>query len=170
MLDYLRFPHHFVRPAANPDTESLFDLLVLALTREDPFQAALHLQELLKACRMDPRASPGHARLEKVVQMIRSHYPRSLSIEELAAVHSSSVSYLCRAFKAAYDTTPIDFLNRYRISVAQSLLLDSSRSIQEIAELTGYAHANYFCTAFRRQTGCSPTRFRERFGLFAAGT
>ena len=55
--------------------------------------------------------------------------------------------------------TPLAYLNRARIENAKELLLKTSLSIAEIAEMVGFSGQNYFGRLFRRQVGLSPTEF-----------
>jgi transcriptional regulator GlxA family with amidase domain len=51
-----------------------------------------------------------------------------------------------------------------RLDAARRMLVETDRSIKEIAAAIGYAHASHFSTAFRRQFGVTPSQQRERAG------
>ena len=165
ILDHLRYPDFSVFSMENPDTGDLFDQLATQWAHEQPFRAALLLQTLLAEALPNPVPSEDQNRLAEVTHAIQTRYMDCLSLDDLATVHQSSASYLCRAFRAAFNATPIEYLNRHRISIAKTLLLDSRREIRDIATATGFANPDYFCTAFKRLSGCSPTSFRERYGM-----
>lgn len=165
ILDHLRYPDFSVFSMDNPDTGDLFDQLATQWAHEQPFRAALLLQTLLAEVLPNPVPSEDQNRLTAVIQIIQTRYMDCLSLDDLATVHQSSASYLCRAFRAAFGATPIEYLNRHRIAIAKTLLLDSRSEIRDIAAATGFANPDYFCTAFKRLSGCSPTAFRERYGM-----
>lgn len=165
ILDYLRYPDFSVSTTANPDVSVLFDQLSAQRMQEDHFRAAILLQTLLVEALPHAAPSDGQQRLEQVIQRIRTSYMDALTLEELALVYQSSVSYLCRMFRKTYGTTPVEYLNRHRIAIAKTLLLDFRREIRDIAVETGFNNPDYFCTVFRRLAGCSPTAFREQYGM-----
>ncbi len=167
VLDYLRYPEQDVFKAEAGEIGLLFDRIVDMLGHGDPFRATLLLQELLLIAALERERVHDDARrrLDKVVLHIHAHYGGCLAIRDLATVYGSSVSYLCRTFREAFGTTPMDFLNRHRISMAKSMLVDSAHSISEIASLCGFSHPDYFSTVFRKHVGTPPKAFRASFGL-----
>jgi AraC-like DNA-binding protein len=73
-----------------------------------------------------------------------------------------SASHFSRIFKAAFGTSPIDWLRRERISQAKRRLVETTDAIKEIAEQTGYSDRFFFSKDFRRLTGHTPREFRRR--------
>jgi AraC-like DNA-binding protein len=47
------------------------------------------------------------------------------------------------------------------MEMACRYLLDTDRTVQEIAELVGYEYHSHFTTAFRRKFGVSPVEYRN---------
>ena len=163
VLDWLAYPSFGTFRTDDFEPSALFDRLVLQLERNDPFRASLVLQELLLAAMPRPERQRESERMEAVLRCIRTQYGRCLSLDELAGIHGCSTSWLCRAFRDAYGVSPMQYLNRHRISVAKSLLADTDLEIREIASRCGFSDPDYFCTAFRRQEDCPPSAFRARF-------
>jgi len=58
-------------------------------------------------------------------------------------------------------TTPIKYLQRYRIHQAKKLLKESGLSVTEIALKVGFSDSGYFSRVFHRETGLSPEAFRR---------
>lgn len=58
-------------------------------------------------------------------------------------------------------TIPISHFFR-SIDAAKLLLLNREYPVETVANMTGYAGANYFCKVFRRLTGESPGEYRAR--------
>lgn len=63
---------------------------------------------------------------------------------------------------AAVDTSYNDILEAYRQSLAESLL-QTTQSIEDIAYLVGFSDPSAFYRAFRRWTGITPLRYRDRY-------
>ncbi|WP_126173802.1 AraC family transcriptional regulator [Altericroceibacterium xinjiangense] len=57
-----------------------------------------------------------------------------------------------------------DLLHRRRMEAATRLLIESRRSIADIAVATGYAESASFIRAFKIDSGQTPARFRKHFG------
>jgi AraC-like DNA-binding protein len=53
----------------------------------------------------------------------------------------------------------MEYLSRWRISLAQSALSRERTSLDSIAQKIGYQSASAFSTAFRRRTGYAPGAF-----------
>ncbi len=60
------------------------------------------------------------------------------------------------------DETPAGLLRRLRLERAAALLADRSRSVKEVAYLTGFASDSGFRSAFRAAYGLSPQQYRGR--------
>ena len=67
---------------------------------------------------------------------------------------------LKNGFKKLFGATVFAYLFDYRMGMARNYLLDTDKTIQEIAELVGYDYHSHFATAFRRKFGLSPREYR----------
>lgn len=72
-----------------------------------------------------------------------------------------------RRFRAATGYSPIEYVQTLRIEEAKQLLETSGKAIDAISEEIGYANPAYFRKLFKRRTGISPARYRQRFGPIA---
>lgn len=115
----------------------------------------------------DPDAPPAaHVNgvdMSRITQYIQQNYASPISLEELAKVAIVSKSTLIQAFKLAYDTTPIKYINRVRLDKAKSLLLNTDSSISEISEMVGFQSLHYFSRYFKSNEGLSPVEYRQRY-------
>lgn len=83
------------------------------------------------------------------------------TLPELATVGRMSRSTFAESFKRQVGATPLEYLIRWRMSLARDALRRNTRSISELAAATGYESESAFSTAFRRVTGASPRQFRD---------
>ena len=76
-------------------------------------------------------------------------------------VHTSE-DYLTRIFKKELGLSPWDYLNRYRIWLAENLLRNTGMSVNEVANETGFQDQAYFCRVFKKIKGYSPIKVKKR--------
>ena len=103
-----------------------------------------------------------YARLRRMIAFIEEHYAARLTLERIAADASISKSEALRCFRHGVQTTPMAYLNRYRLDVARSRLLSTAASVTEIAVESGFASTAYFDRLFRRSYGFSPATYRKQ--------
>jgi AraC family transcriptional regulator len=106
--------------------------------------------------------------LRKVEDHVSEHLAEDISIEDLSGLVELSPFHFSRVFKQTAGMTPLEFVTRERITRAQQLIRETSRSLIEIALDVGYTSPSHFTKIFRRVTGVTPREFRS--GLFSART
>lgn len=62
-------------------------------------------------------------------------------------------------FKDLVGLSPLNYLARWRMSLAKERVLNSPDAIGTIATQLGYTSESAFSTAFRRMVGCAPRRY-----------
>ncbi|GFN29891.1 helix-turn-helix transcriptional regulator [Paenibacillus xylaniclasticus] len=100
-------------------------------------------------------------RLKSVIEYIQQHFDRPIRIRELADLVPMSEGQFIRWFKSMTRTTPIDYLNGYRVRQAAELLRSTDRKISDIALEVGFDHISYFIKVFRKQMRTTPSEFRK---------
>ena len=99
--------------------------------------------------------------VRSALEFIDSHYHAPISLDNIAEAAESSVTHLCRLFKAATGLSPIQYLIDVRITAAKELLLTDLK-ISEVAHLVGFDDISYFGRSFRKNNGASPRQYRQR--------
>ena len=92
---------------------------------------------------------------------LHEHYAEPISRWDLAQYAYISEDYLTYCFRQELGTTPMQYLQRFRVNQAKLLLKNSQKSITEIALEVGFTDSGYFSRVFHRQTGMSPEAFRR---------
>ncbi|MGI9353397.1 MAG: GlxA family transcriptional regulator [Rhizobiaceae bacterium] len=72
-----------------------------------------------------------------------------------------------RRFRSATGYTPIEYVQTMRIEEAKHLLEMSDTPIETISNEVGYTDSTYFRRLFRRRTGVTPARYRQRFSVIS---
>jgi AraC-like DNA-binding protein len=103
--------------------------------------------------------------LVEALQHIEEHMGDELNVEKLAGKVYMSPAYFRRVFKEVTGLTPIDYINKTRISMAVSLLEKGELTVTQIAEKVGIQDVNYFSRLFRSTMGCSPTAYQKKNDL-----
>jgi len=99
--------------------------------------------------------------VRKAMAFIHEHFATLISRRDIAQHVSIAEDYLTYCFRQELGTTPIKYLQRYRVNRARQLLKESEKSITEVALLVGFSDSGYFSRIFHRETGVSPEAFRR---------
>lgn len=105
-------------------------------------------------------ASGRQSIVQKCLAEIHTHYSSPLSLTHLAELCEASPSYLTRIFGEQMKETPMQYLQRYRLTMACSLLLRSNFSVRDIAARVGFHDANYFSRVFTKHLHMPPHTYR----------
>ena len=97
----------------------------------------------------------------KAVDYINANYTDEITLEELCETAGVSKQHLCRLFRSALNSRPMEYIAKRRIQAAKELLSDTDKTIDEISEETGFCTGSYFCKLFRRYEGMTPSQFRR---------
>jgi AraC-like DNA-binding protein len=100
--------------------------------------------------------------LAQALNYIEENFNSELRVQELACRVYLSPDYFRKLFKEVTGLSPIEYINKVRLSKALKILEDNSICISEAAEMVGINDINYFSRLFKANFGCSPTEFRKK--------
>lgn len=100
-------------------------------------------------------------RIKPVLEYIEAHYSEPLSLDTLAAVAGMNSRYFCRVFYSLTNSTPINYLNFYRIEHAAHLIESTDLPITEIAAECGFWESSYFTKVFKKYKNTTPQKYRQ---------
>ena len=100
-------------------------------------------------------------KIKMALAYIEEHYDEKITLEAIAKAAMTNRSELCKCFRRVLDTTPNEFLIRYRLDKALSLLENPELRVFDIAELTGFCSPSHFGTHFMKYMGCTPLQYRK---------
>lgn len=72
-----------------------------------------------------------------------------------------SESTLKKGFKMIYGDTIFSYHRKHALKVAANLLINTQRSVTDIAYEVGYSNSSNFCAAFKKRYGMSPLQYRD---------
>jgi AraC family transcriptional regulator len=106
-------------------------------------------------------ALPGW-RLRRAKEYVAAHLgDRDLRLDDIAAGVGLSTGFFHRAFRQTTGETPLGYIQRQRIEEAMRLLALQHLSVTEIAMKVGFLSPSHFAQLFRRQTGMTPSQYRN---------
>ncbi|MFC4101465.1 response regulator [Paenibacillus xanthanilyticus] len=108
------------------------------------------------------RTSESQRIIFRSMDYIKANLHLDLTLELCAREVNLSWGYYSNLFKKVTGTTFQHYVTQQKIERAKALLL-ADYQVQEIAEQLGYEHRRYFSEVFKKQTGLTPTEFKESF-------
>lgn len=125
---------------------------------------ALLLREYTRQSSASVNTSASMKRMKIIapaLSYIHLHYAKRFSVEELAGACSISKYHFCRLFKEIIGLTPVQYITRYRIDVAEIMLKMGTGSITEIAWQCGFEDESYFYRCYKKLKGIAPGKSRK---------
>ena len=129
----------------------LFQLLFLLISHQQKKSAIPALQ------------TKSLEKIKTILKYVEEHYDEHITIDDMAALTFYSKSHFMKFFKAHMGTGFIEYLNDYRLTIAERLLRTSDASVLEIAEKSGFDNLSYFNRIFKRKYGQSPGKQRRLY-------
>ncbi|ELR71168.1 Transcriptional regulator, AraC family [Fulvivirga imtechensis AK7] len=99
-------------------------------------------------------------RLQEAKWIVENNMEHPYSIPQLATKVGINEFKLKKGFKQLFKNTVFGYIFDIRMEQARELLLESNKSITEIADIIGYKNAHHFSTAFKRKYGMLPSKMR----------
>ena len=95
------------------------------------------------------------------VVYIHEHPREVITMKSMADLCHLSPSYFSRLFNRETGETFINYVNRYKIGLAKTMLRKTNDSINRIASTLGYINVSYFIGLFKQFEGVTPTVYRR---------
>lgn len=99
--------------------------------------------------------------VQSALKFIEHNFSSPISVSDIAAGAGISRSHLYRLFVEHLNTTPNEYLTRYRIKAAQELLGRHEVNVSEAAYSSGFSDPLYFSRVFKRIVGVAPSRYKK---------
>ncbi len=101
-------------------------------------------------------------RIDDAIQYLNKHYNSSeLKISHLADKVNMSEKNFRRIFYDIYNENPYSFLQKLRINKAEILLLNTAKSVSDIAMQCGFCDVYSFSHCFKKHMGVSPAEYKK---------
>lgn len=97
----------------------------------------------------------------QIIDYISNNYSNTITSRDAADFLHISNGYFCRIFKTNFGVCFQNYLNLYRLEVAQKQLKYTETPIFEISIAVGFNSFSYFCKLFKDTYHCTPTEYRN---------
>lgn len=101
--------------------------------------------------------------IAKALGYIRRHATANIRVADVLRLGTLSRRSLEHRFKKWVGRTPSEEIQRVKIQRIKQLLRETKLSIGQIARRTGFEHGEYMAAVFKRETGQTPTDYRQAF-------
>ena len=102
-----------------------------------------------------------NAKLRDAVLYIESCFDESITLPDIAKAAGMNHTTLTALMKEELGLTAIEYLMKYRVTVAEKQLEFTSVPIKDIANMTGFKTVQHFSRVFKSQIGATPAEFRK---------
>jgi AraC-like DNA-binding protein len=100
-------------------------------------------------------------RLNQICKYVNANFKNNIKLKDVADIAHLTTQSFCRFFKTRMSKNFIDYLHEVRISYACRYLIETDKTISEIAYNTGFKTVPNFNKHFKHKTGFCPTEYRH---------
>lgn len=169
------FSHDLIKAGTEENTAHCFNRAFEALAQDDYGYEFTVRENLSRIClflcakcspQADAQKAPlnqEHLRIRKMLAYIHKNFACNLSLAEIANAADISEREGLRCFRKTIQSSPIQYLLKYRVMQGADLLLrDPASSISEIAAQCGFDSPSNFAKIFKRFYNCTPREYRKQ--------
>ena len=130
------------------------------------------VQELIKRCNQyetmeaedgsDTLSADDNAFVKKAIALVEENIGSSYGVEQLSRDLCMERTGLYKKLSALLDQSPSMFIRSIRLRKAASMLINTDKTVADIATLTGFSSPSYFSKCFQEEYGCRPSEYVEK--------
>lgn len=133
------------------------------MTQVLPIQAAVveYKREFARAVEQVKHDSEHNRYVERAKEYVAEHIDESIRVVQIGEALGINENYLTGLFHKYEGITLQHYIRKEKVRQAKELLLYSSYSCSEIAALLCFSTQSHFSSAFKREVGMTPAKYRE---------
>jgi AraC-like DNA-binding protein len=115
-----------------------------------------------RTCHQD---NPGYNPAEQLFlarRFMEENYSQSINLHTLAEISGYSYDYFRHLFKAETGLSPVRYIMEKRLAAAKHMLVNTRKTISQIAMDCGFSTTSQFCDMFKRATHTTPLQYRKK--------
>ena len=99
--------------------------------------------------------------IKRSIDYIQENSDQKLSLSDICTSLNISVFYFSHLFKNEVGLTPNQYVIKSKMERAKTLLINTNKTISEIAGLVGFDNCMYFSNVFKKHFSISPRAYRK---------
>ena len=103
------------------------------------------------------------AAISRAQEWLAEHYAEDHPVRKASARSGLADRTFKRRFRSATGFSPIDYVQALRVEEAKQMLEMTADPVDQVATEVGYEDPASFRRLFKRTTGVTPSRYRQRF-------
>lgn len=133
------------------------------MTQVLPIQAAVveYEREFARAVEQVKHDSEHNHYVERAKEYVAEHIDEQIRVVQIGEALGINENYLTGLFHKYEGITLQHYIRKEKVRQAKELLLYSSYSCSEIAALLCFSTQSHFSSAFKREVGMTPAKYRE---------
>ena len=174
LIQNIHFPYQKLNPAIQWQNSILHDLETLYEMNTNEMHPFIILEKSVHIFRLlseNMNLLPDYDKdtddvlmLTAMIGYVQKNYPNKILLKDISSAGNCCKTKCTSLFQKYLNTSPMIYLNRYRLEKSTSLLRNATMSITEIAYACGFSNTSYFCELFHKYYNTSPRRFRGVIG------
>ncbi|HBH47702.1 MAG TPA: AraC family transcriptional regulator [Bacteroidales bacterium] len=104
----------------------------------------------------------GHILAKKFLYLLEENYQNNYRVNDYAEMLAITPNHLTQIVKQATGRTSAELLQEKLIIEVKRLLIHTSMTVSEIAELMNFPDQSYFTKYFKKITGTTPLQYRKK--------
>ncbi len=109
---------------------------------------------------MKNKTSP---KVSMIIEWIKANYYLPITVAEIANEFNYNADYLSSLFKQNTGVSLTAYINKTRIDISKSLLVNYNVSIKEAAFSSGFTDEKYYMKTFKKMEGITPLQYKKAF-------
>lgn len=146
LLDLSRQDAIYIKPIIN----YALSLLIMEISQE---HIEMHINTKNK---ISPKISI-------IMEWIKANFYRSITVAEIANEFNYNPDYISFIFKKNTGMSLTSYINKTRIDISKSLIINYNVSIKEAAFSCGFTDEKYYMKVFRKLEGMTPSQYKKAF-------
>ena len=174
LLQNIHFPYQKLNPSIQWQNSILGDLEMLYEKNMDKIQLFITLEKTVHIFRLlaenmnyfpdYDKDSEDILALTAMIGYVQKNYPNKILLKDISSSGNCCKTKCTSLFQKYLNTSPMVYLNQYRLEKAVFLLQNTAMSVTEIAYTCGFSNTSYFCELFHKFYDTTPGKFRGRNG------
>ena len=171
LIQNTHFPYQKLSPAVQWQNSILRDLEMLYENNIDSVQPFIILEKCAHIFRLlfdNMNFLPDHDKnaedilaLTAMIGYVQKNYSNKILLKDISSAGNCCKTRCTTLFQKYLATSPMLYLNRYRLEKSIFLLVNSTMTVTEIAYACGFSNTSYFCELFHKYYNTTPGKFRN---------